>query len=106
MIGVLPGPYKNVYATIKSDLRKGAARTVGTLWKLVGRSVKAIAPSECASTQARRLPRLIQINWNLLRRSRSRLASTAMLGWQPSHRGFRGSTCWLRCAEAELSQDK
>jgi len=23
VIGVLPGPYKNVYATIKSDLRKG-----------------------------------------------------------------------------------
>jgi hypothetical protein len=33
---------------IKSDLRKGAARTVDALWKLVGRSVKAIAPSECA----------------------------------------------------------
>jgi hypothetical protein len=33
---------------IKSDLRKGAARTVHALWNLVGRSVKAIAPSECA----------------------------------------------------------
>jgi len=74
VIGVLPGPYKNVYAKIKSDLRKGAARTVGTLWKLVGHSVKAIAPADCASTSARRLPRLIQINWNLLRRSRCRAA--------------------------------
>jgi transposase len=39
---------ENAYAKIKSDLRKGAARTVDALWKLVGRSVKAIAPSECA----------------------------------------------------------
>ena len=41
-------PIENAYAKIKSDLRKGAARTVDALWKLVGRSVKAIAPSECA----------------------------------------------------------
>jgi transposase len=41
-------PIENAYAKIKSDLRKGAARTVDTLWKLVGRSVKAIAPAECA----------------------------------------------------------
>lgn len=41
-------PIENAYAKIKSDLRKGAARTVHALWKLVGRSVKAIAPSECA----------------------------------------------------------
>ena len=40
-------PIENAYAKIKSDLRKGAARTVDTLWKLVGR-VKAIAPAECA----------------------------------------------------------
>ena len=39
---------ENAYAKIKSDLRKGGARTVDALWKLVGRSVKAIAPSECA----------------------------------------------------------
>src|SRR5215468_8551582 len=42
-------PIENAYAKIKSDLRKGAARTVDALWKLVGRSVKAIAPAECAS---------------------------------------------------------
>jgi transposase len=41
-------PIENAYAKIKSDLGKGAARTVDTLRKLVGRSVKAIAPSECA----------------------------------------------------------
>ena len=41
-------PIENVYAKLKSDLRKGAARTVATLWRLVGRSLKAIAPSECA----------------------------------------------------------
>jgi transposase len=41
-------PIENAYANIKSRLRKGAARTVDKLWKLVGRSVKAMAPSECA----------------------------------------------------------
>ena len=41
-------PIENAYAKIKSDLRKGAARTVDTLWKLVGRTVKAIAPAVCA----------------------------------------------------------
>jgi transposase len=41
-------PIENVYAKFKSDLRKGAARSVDALWKLVRRSLKAIAPSECA----------------------------------------------------------
>ena len=41
-------PIENVYAKLKSNLRKGAARTVAALWRLVGRSLKAIAPSECA----------------------------------------------------------
>lgn len=41
-------PIENAYAKIKSALRKGAARTVNALWKLVGRSVKAIAPTDCA----------------------------------------------------------
>ena len=36
-------PIENAYAKIKSHLRKGAARTVDTLWRLVGRTVKAIA---------------------------------------------------------------
>lgn len=41
-------PIENMYAKLKSDLRKGAARTVEALTKLVGRSLKAIAPDECA----------------------------------------------------------
>ncbi len=41
-------PIENLYAKLKSDLRKGAARTVDALTKLVGRSLDAIAPSECA----------------------------------------------------------
>jgi transposase len=41
-------PLENAYAKIKSDLRKGAARTIDALWKLVGCSVKAIGPSKCA----------------------------------------------------------
>src|SRR5215472_2227763 len=36
-------PIENLYAKVKSDLRKGAARTVDTLSRLVGRSLKAIA---------------------------------------------------------------
>ena len=41
-------PIENVYSKLKSKLRKGAARTVDALTKLVGTSIKAIAPSECA----------------------------------------------------------
>jgi transposase len=41
-------PIENVYSKLKSDLRKGAARTVDALSRLVGRTLKAIAPSDCA----------------------------------------------------------
>ena len=41
-------PIENLYSKIKSGLRKGAARTVDALTKLVGSSIKAIASSECA----------------------------------------------------------
>jgi transposase len=41
-------PIENVYSKLKAGLRKGAARTVDALTKLVGRGIKAIAPSECA----------------------------------------------------------
>lgn len=41
-------PIENLYAKLKSDLRKGAARTVAALTKLVGQSLEAIAPRECA----------------------------------------------------------
>jgi len=41
-------PIENLYAKVKSELRKGAARTVEALTRLVGRSLKTIAPAECA----------------------------------------------------------
>ena len=41
-------PIENVYSKFKALLRKGAARTVKALTKLVGRSIKVIAPSDCA----------------------------------------------------------
>lgn len=41
-------PIENAYSTIKSALRKAAARTVDALTKVVGRTIKAIAPSACA----------------------------------------------------------
>lgn len=41
-------PIENAYSTIKSSLRKAAARTVDALTKVVGRTIKAIAPAECA----------------------------------------------------------
>jgi len=41
-------PIENVYAKLKSDLRKGTARTVDVLSRLIGRSLKAIAPAERA----------------------------------------------------------
>ena len=37
------------YSILKSALRKNAARTVDALSKLVGKSIKAIAPDECAN---------------------------------------------------------
>ena len=41
-------PIENAYSTIKSALRKAAARTVDALTKVVGKTIKAIAPSQCA----------------------------------------------------------
>jgi transposase len=41
-------PIENLHAKLKSDLRKGAARTVEALSRLVGKSLTSIAPSECA----------------------------------------------------------
>lgn len=37
-----------LYSKLKSGLRKGAARTVDALTKLVGTCIKTIAPTECA----------------------------------------------------------
>jgi transposase len=41
-------PIENVYAKLKSGLRKGAARTVDALTRLVGTCIKAISADECA----------------------------------------------------------
>lgn len=41
-------PIENAYSKIKSGLRKAAARTVDALTKVVGRTIKTIAPCECA----------------------------------------------------------
>ena len=42
-------PIEQAFAKLKAALRKGAARTVKTLWKLIGKLVKAFAPEECAN---------------------------------------------------------
>jgi transposase len=42
-------PIEQAFAKLKAALRKGAARTVEKLWKLIGKLVKAFAPEECAN---------------------------------------------------------
>ena len=42
-------PIEMLFAKLKAALRKGAARTVEALWKLIGKLVKQIAPDECAN---------------------------------------------------------
>ena len=42
-------PIEMAFSKLKAALRKGAARTVKALWKLVGKLVKAFAPDECAN---------------------------------------------------------
>ena len=41
-------PIEQAFSKLKSALRKGAARTVKALWKLVGKLIKTFAPEECA----------------------------------------------------------
>ena len=41
-------PIENAYSKLKAIMRKGAARTVAALTKLVGRAIKAIAAAQCA----------------------------------------------------------
>ena len=38
-----------LFAKLKAALRKGAARTVKALWKLIGKLIKTFAPEECAN---------------------------------------------------------
>jgi transposase len=42
-------PIEHVFSKLKAALRKGAARTVEALWKLIGTLVKTFAPGECAN---------------------------------------------------------
>jgi transposase len=42
-------PIEQAFSKLKAALRKGAARTVNTLLKLVGKLVKSFAPEECAN---------------------------------------------------------
>jgi transposase len=42
-------PIEQAFAKLKSALRKGAARTVKTLLRLIGKVLKTFAPDECAN---------------------------------------------------------
>lgn len=42
-------PIEMAFAKLKAALRKGAARTVEALWKLIGKLIKQFAPEECAN---------------------------------------------------------
>ena len=42
-------PIEQAFSKLKAALRKGAARTVTRLWKLIGRIAKTLAPEECAN---------------------------------------------------------
>ena len=42
-------PIEMAFSKLKAALRKGAARTVEALWKLIGKLVKQFAPEECAN---------------------------------------------------------
>ena len=42
-------PIEMAFSKLKAALRKGAARTVEALWKLIGRLMKTFAPDECAN---------------------------------------------------------
>jgi transposase len=42
-------PIELAFAKLKAALRKGAARTVEALWKLIGKLLKKFAPEECAN---------------------------------------------------------
>jgi transposase len=42
-------PIEQAFAKLKAALRKGSARTVKALWKLIGKLLKTFAPEECAN---------------------------------------------------------
>ncbi len=42
-------PIENAFAKLKTLLRKAAARTVDQLWRVIGESLHAFTPNECAN---------------------------------------------------------
>jgi transposase len=42
-------PIEQAFAKLKAALRKGAARTVEALWKLIGKLLKKFAPEQCTN---------------------------------------------------------
>ena len=42
-------PIENAFAKLKALLRKAAARTIDELWDVIGRSLDAFTPAECAN---------------------------------------------------------
>jgi len=42
-------PIEQAFAKLKAALRKGAARTIEALWRLIGKLLKTFAPDECAN---------------------------------------------------------
>jgi len=42
-------PIENAFAKLKTLLRKAAARTVDQLWRVIGESLDAFTPNECAN---------------------------------------------------------
>ena len=42
-------PVENAFAKLMALLRKAAARTVEELWTVIGRSLDAFTPAECAN---------------------------------------------------------
>ena len=42
-------PIENAFAKLKALLRRAAARTVDELWAVIGRSLDAFTPNECAN---------------------------------------------------------
>jgi hypothetical protein len=39
----------NAHSKLKTAMRKGAARTVKALWRLIGRLIKTFAPEQCVN---------------------------------------------------------
>ena len=42
-------PIEQAFSKLKTAMRKGAARTVKALWKLIGRLIKTFAPEQCVN---------------------------------------------------------